>query len=140
MFPQNRIAKRERKVVDYDLTRRELEVYCSLLTVDDKQFHLLPIFSSSPLYPPLLPLLSSYPPPPPPPPPPPHLSQSLRAKAKVNDQKIQQAEESYTHAKQLYDEITDELYEELPTFYDRCVCVCVCVCVCTHRYIDNTYT
>lgn len=65
---KGRIHKRERKVVDYDLRRRELE--------------------------------------------------HSKAKVKVNDQKIQQAEESYTQAKQLYDEITDELYEELPTFYD----------------------
>lgn len=45
--------------------------------------------------------------------------QSTRAKQKVTDQKIQQVEEAFSHAKQLYDEITDELYEELPTFYDR---------------------
>ena len=44
-----------------------------------------------------------------------------KSKVRVNDQKIQQAEEMHTQAKQLYDEITDELYEELPTFYDRCV-------------------
>ena len=44
-----------------------------------------------------------------------------KSKAKVNDQKMQQAEEMHMQAKQLYDEITDELYEELPTFYDRCV-------------------
>ena len=42
-----------------------------------------------------------------------------KSKAKVNDQKVQQAEETHTQAKQLYDEITDELYEELPTLYDR---------------------
>ena len=47
------------------------------------------------------------------------LLQSTRAKQKVTDQKIQQAEEAFSHAKQLYDEITDELYEELPAFYDR---------------------
>ena len=45
--------------------------------------------------------------------------QTTRAKQKVTDQKIQQAEEAFSHAKQLYDEITDELYEELPAFYDR---------------------
>lgn len=45
--------------------------------------------------------------------------QSTRAKQKVTDQKIQQVEEAFSHAKQLYDEITDELYEELPAFYDR---------------------
>ncbi len=37
----------------------------------------------------------------------------------MTDQKVQAAEEAYTHAKQLYDEISDELYEELPSFYDR---------------------
>ena len=42
-----------------------------------------------------------------------------KSKAKVSDQKVQQAEETHTQAKQLYDEITDELYEELPTLYDR---------------------
>lgn len=69
-FPEvkSRIQKRERKVVDFDMTRREME--------------------------------------------------STRAKQKVTDQKIQQAEEAFSHAKQLYDEITDELYEELPAFYD----------------------
>ena len=45
--------------------------------------------------------------------------QALKSKQKVTDQKLQQAEESYSQAKQLYDEITDELYEELPTFFDR---------------------
>ena len=45
--------------------------------------------------------------------------EQVKSKQKVNDQKVQQAEEAYTQAKQLYDEITDELYEELPTFYDR---------------------
>ena len=62
--------------------------------------------------------------------------EQAKSKAKVNDQKVLQAEETHTQAKQLFDEITDELYEELPTFYDRCVlyklwivCVCVCVCV-----------
>ncbi|XP_064397802.1 myc box-dependent-interacting protein 1-like [Halichondria panicea] len=69
-FPEvrSRIQKRDRKVVDYDLTRRELD--------------------------------------------------SIKAKPKVTDQKVQAAEEAYTHAKQLYDEISDELYEELPSFYD----------------------
>lgn len=38
---------------------------------------------------------------------------------KVSDQKLQQAEEAHAAAKQLFDEITDDLYEELPTFYDR---------------------
>ena len=71
LTPQGRIQKRERKVVDYDLRRRELE--------------------------------------------------QAKSKAKVNDQKLQQAEETHTQAKQLYDELTDDLYEELPTFYDRCV-------------------
>jgi len=37
----------------------------------------------------------------------------------VTDQKLQQAEDSYTQAKLLYDEITDELYDELPSFFDR---------------------
>ena len=46
-------------------------------------------------------------------------TQTTRSKQKVTDQKIQQAEEAFSHAKQLYDEITDELYEELPAFYDR---------------------
>ena len=45
--------------------------------------------------------------------------QSTKAKQKVTDQKLQQTEEAFAHAKQLYDEITDELYEELPAFYDR---------------------
>ena len=45
--------------------------------------------------------------------------QTTKAKQKVTDQKIQQTEEAFSHAKQLYDEITDELYEELPAFYDR---------------------
>jgi hypothetical protein len=45
--------------------------------------------------------------------------QTTRSKQKVTDQKIQQAEEAFSHAKQLYDEITDDLYEELPAFYDR---------------------
>jgi len=31
-----------------------------------------------------------------------------------------QVEEQYSEAKQIYDELTDELYEELPSFYDRC--------------------
>nr|CAC83970.1 putative aggregation factor [Geodia cydonium] len=65
---KTRIQKRERKMVDYDLRRRELE--------------------------------------------------HAKSKAKVNDQKVQQAEDTHTQAKQLYDEITDELYEELPTLYD----------------------
>ena len=52
-------------------------------------------------------------------------TQSIKAKPKVTDQKIQQAEESYTHAKQLYDEITDQLYDELPTFYDRYLSLCL---------------
>ena len=30
-----------------------------------------------------------------------------------------QAEDSYIEAKQIYDELTDELYDELPSFYDR---------------------
>jgi predicted molibdopterin-dependent oxidoreductase YjgC len=47
--------------------------------------------------------------------------QALKTKQKVTDQKLQQAEESYSQAKLLYDEITDELYEELPTFFDRYV-------------------
>ncbi|CAI8001055.1 Myc box-dependent-interacting protein 1 [Geodia barretti] len=63
-----RIQKRERKMVDFDLRRRELE--------------------------------------------------HAKSKAKVRDQKVQQAEETHTQAKQLFDEITDELYEELPTLYD----------------------
>ena len=64
----------------------------------------------------------------------------------MSDHKVQQAEEAFTHAKQLYDEITDELYEELPTFYDRCVCVCVCVCVvcvcgvCVHACVNASNT
>ena len=45
--------------------------------------------------------------------------QTTKAKQKVTEQKIQQTEEAFSHAKQLYDEITDELYEELPAFYDR---------------------
>ena len=49
------------------------------------------------------------------------LLQALKTKQKVTDQKLQQTEDSYSQAKQLYDEITDELYEELPTFFDRCV-------------------
>ena len=37
---------------------------------------------------------------------------------------MQHAEEKYTQAKQLYDEIADELYKELPMLYDRLgVCV-----------------
>ena len=44
---------------------------------------------------------------------------ALKMKQKVTDQKLQQGEESYSQAKQLFDEITDELYEELPTFFDR---------------------
>lgn len=47
--------------------------------------------------------------------------QALKTKQKVTDQKLQQSEDSYSQAKQLYDEITDELYEELPTFFDRLV-------------------
>ena len=46
-------------------------------------------------------------------------------KAKGQDVK-KHAEEKYTQAKQLYDEITDELYRELPSLYDRSVRVCVC--------------
>ncbi len=49
--------------------------------------------------------------------------QSVKSKPKVTEQKVQQAEEAYTQAKQLYDEISDELYEELPSFYDRYVFV-----------------
>lgn len=49
------------------------------------------------------------------------LLQALKTKQKVTDQKLQQAEENYSQSKQLYDEITDELYEELPTFFDRWV-------------------
>ena len=45
--------------------------------------------------------------------------QSTKAKQKATDQKLQHTEEAFSHAKQLYDEITDELYEELPAFYDR---------------------
>ena len=30
-----------------------------------------------------------------------------------------QVEDQYSDAKQIYDELTDELYEELPSFYDR---------------------
>ena len=41
-----------------------------------------------------------------------------KSKAKVNDQKVQHTEETHTQAKQLYDEITDEHYKELPTLYD----------------------
>lgn len=48
-----------------------------------------------------------------------HNLQALKTKQKVTDQKLQQAEDSYSQAKQLYDEITDELYEELPSFFDR---------------------
>ena len=44
-----------------------------------------------------------------------------QTKQKVTDQKLQQAEELYSQTKLLYDEITDELYEELPTFFDRSV-------------------
>ena len=51
-------------------------------------------------------------------------------KSKGQDTKLQHAEEKYTQAKQLYDEITDELYKELPSLYDRLVRVCVCMCVC----------
>ena len=46
----------------------------------------------------------------------------MKTKQKVTDQKLQQAEDTYSQAKQLYDEITDELYEELPNFFDRYVC------------------
>lgn len=45
--------------------------------------------------------------------------QALKTKQKVTDQKLQTAEDSYSQAKQLYDELTDDLYEELPTFFDR---------------------
>ena len=62
----------------------------------------------------------------------------MKTKGKASEQRVHAAEEAYTQAKQLYDEITDDLYEELPAFYDRCVCErererereCVCVCVC----------
>ncbi len=37
----------------------------------------------------------------------------------MTDLKIQQAEETYHQAKQAFDEVTDSLYEELPTLYDR---------------------
>ncbi len=50
---------------------------------------------------------------------PPFAPQSQRQKVKVNDLKLQQAEETFATAKQLFDELTDDLYEELPTFYDR---------------------
>ena len=45
----------------------------------------------------------------------------MKAKVKVNETKVQQAEDAFLHAKQLFDEITDELYDELPTVYDRLV-------------------
>lgn len=35
--------------------------------------------------------------------------------------KIQQAEEAFTQAKQAFDDVTDNLYEELPALYDRLV-------------------
>lgn len=80
-------------MVDFDLTRRELEV------TDYPQPSFTPTHTHT------------------------HHThshvQSIKAKPKVTDQKIQQAEEAYTNAKQLYDEITDQLYDELPTFYDR---------------------
>ena len=47
--------------------------------------------------------------------------QVVKGKTKVSEQKVQQTEDAFLHAKQLFDEITDELYEELPTFYDRLV-------------------
>lgn len=65
---KSRVSKRERKIVDYDRSRRELE--------------------------------------------------NLKTKQKVTEQKLHHSEEAYAHAKQLYDELTDDLYEELPTFYD----------------------
>ncbi len=55
-----------------------------------------------------------------------------------------QAEESYIEAKQIYDELTDELYDELPSFYDRYVCYIVCglyyiTCICIHTH-THTHT
>ena len=49
---------------------------------------------------------------------------ALKGKQKVTDQKLQQAEDTYSQAKRLYDELTDELYEELPSFFDRSACTC----------------
>ena len=40
-------------------------------------------------------------------------------KAKVNDAKLAQAETEFEEARHVYDSLTNELYEELPTFYDR---------------------
>ena len=49
------------------------------------------------------------------------VAQETRQKQKVTDIKIQQAEDAYLQAKQAFDEVTDVLYEELPTLFDRWV-------------------
>ena len=45
--------------------------------------------------------------------------QSTRQKQNVNPAKIQQSEDNFHRAKQAFDEVADELYEELPALYDR---------------------
>lgn len=69
-FPETKklVEKRERKIVDYDYAKKQLE--------------------------------------------------ETRQKQKVTDIKIQQAEDAYLQAKQAFDEVTDVLYEELPTLFD----------------------
>lgn len=37
---------------------------------------------------------------------------------RAQGKEVRKAEESYIEAKQIYDELTDELYDELPSFYD----------------------
>jgi hypothetical protein len=65
---RNQINKRERKLLDYNRAKRELE--------------------------------------------------ALKAKDKVNDLKIQKAEEGYEEAKKLYTEMNRKLHEDLPKFHD----------------------
>jgi amphiphysin len=46
------------------------------------------------------------------------LRKEKQTKSKVNDAKLAQAETEFEEARHVYDSLTNELYEELPTFYD----------------------
>ncbi|XP_062519692.1 myc box-dependent-interacting protein 1-like [Corticium candelabrum] len=46
------------------------------------------------------------------------LRKDKQTKGKISDTKLAQAEAEFEEARHVYDDLTNELYEELPTFYD----------------------
>lgn len=45
--------------------------------------------------------------------------QAARQNKKLTEVKLQQFEDTYHNAKAAFDEVTDKLYDELPTLFDR---------------------